>query len=259
MSAHAPVSIRLIFRNAGAFTHTQSGGGFAWVDPNPAEGSAINDTTQNDWPNGSEVDNFYTTAECSRPGGTCAGKLVFGIGKKGFDREDAPFQSIGLGHVTSQQCGQVWLKSFAEPSLIGAFNTTNQIPYMIAGTWDDYEEGTEIETGIDNCISAVTASVPNTATTNFAWTSSFSSSDGTPNTIDHFEVGTSTDGGSTVNIKTTLSPSSCTFPAGGPISCSVNLNAHNRRHIRIHHLRQNPIDYSCLQTLEFSLLLLHQT
>src|SRR4029077_18463226 len=36
---------------------------------------------------------------------------------------------------------------------------------------------------------------------------------------------TSTDGGSTVNVKTTVAPSSCSFPSGGPLSCSVNLNA----------------------------------
>ena len=149
--AHAPVPLSLIFRNKGGFTHEQSDGAYAWVDPNPATGTAITAQSQEDWKNGTELDDFYAAAECARPGGTCAGKLVFGIAKKGFDREDAPFQALGLGNVTAQQCGQVWLNSFKEPFASGHFDATHPLPFMLVGTWDDYEEGTEVETGIDNC------------------------------------------------------------------------------------------------------------
>lgn len=152
--AHSTRTIAMVFRNQSGFSHVESDGAFQWVDANPATGVSINDTTQADWRNTfsnghNEVDDFY---QCLQPGGACIGKIAFGIAKKGFDREDAPFQDIGLGKITAQRCGQVWLDSFHEPQLIG-FNSNNQIPFMLVGTWDDYEEGTEIETGIDNCYS----------------------------------------------------------------------------------------------------------
>lgn len=130
--AHAPVTISMIFRNKGGFTHKQTDGAYAWVDPNPAPnpatGTVITSATQEDWKNGTELDDFYAAAECARPGGTCAGKLVFGIAKKGFDREDAPFQDLGLGNVTAQQCGQVWLQSFKEPFASGHFDEPIHYP-----------------------------------------------------------------------------------------------------------------------------------
>jgi hypothetical protein len=37
-----------------------------------------------------------------------------------------------------------------------------QLAAVMVDTWDDYEEGTEIETGIDNCLSSVTTSLAGT-------------------------------------------------------------------------------------------------
>jgi hypothetical protein len=187
---HEPVPISMIFRNKGGFTHEQSDGAYAWVDPNPATGTAITAQTQEDWKNGTELDDFYAAAECARPGGTCAGKLVFGIAKKGFDREDAPFQDLGLGNVTAQQCGQVWLQSFKEPFASGHFDTTHPIPFMLVGTWDDYEEGTEIETGIDNCASLYMYG----ETGLVRWDILTDSPAVSTNTIHHYAVYSSTDG-----------------------------------------------------------------
>jgi len=51
---------------------------------------------------------------------------------------------------------------------------------LIIPTWNDYEEGTEIETGIDNCVE-VKASIPNGKT--LEWKIS-----GHENTIDHIAV-----------------------------------------------------------------------
>lgn len=201
--AHAPVPLTMLFRNAGGFTHAQSDGAYAWVDPNPATGTAITTTTQEDWRNtfpnstSNELDSFYAAAECTRPGGTCAGKLVFGIAKKGFDREDAPFQDLGLGHVTAQQCGQVWIQSFKEPYATGHFSATNPLPFMLVGTWDDYEEGTEIETGIDNCLT-VTASSGSGSDDLLTWGMNpqdpHAETTTPPSTVDHFTVYSSTDG-----------------------------------------------------------------
>jgi hypothetical protein len=188
--AHAPVPITMIFRNKPGLSHTQTDGSFQWVDPNPAINSAITFATQEDWPNGSEVDQFYSAASAST-------KIAFGIAKKGFDREDAPFGILGAGQVTAQQCGQVWLDSFQRPA--GTFSASHQIPFMIVGTWDDYEEGTEIETGIDNCYTISAAQqnfniVGSGVDGMLAWSLNATDSHAIPNTIDHYTVYSSTDG-----------------------------------------------------------------
>jgi len=56
----------------------------------------------------------------------------------------------GTNRVIDQNCGQTWLQSFNE---VGKFYSSgNQLPAMQIATWNDYEEGTTIEPGIDNCV-----------------------------------------------------------------------------------------------------------
>jgi hypothetical protein len=52
--------------------------------------------------------------------------------------------------VIAQQCGQVLLDSFAA---INWAHTTLafSVPYAQVATWNDYEEATEVETGVDSC------------------------------------------------------------------------------------------------------------
>jgi hypothetical protein len=82
-----------------------------------------------------------------------------------------------------QGCGQTWLTSMAE---IGKYyNANRQLAAYQLVTWNDYEEGTEIESGIDNCLSinaAVTGNVASWAVT------------GNENTLDHYTVFISSDG-----------------------------------------------------------------
>ncbi len=52
--------------------------------------------------------------------------------------------------MIAEQCGQVLLKTANEISkYFGGSNP--QIPYVQVITWNDYEEGTAVEDGIDNC------------------------------------------------------------------------------------------------------------
>jgi hypothetical protein len=83
----------------------------------------------------------------------------------------------------SQQCGQTWLKTLAEAGKY--YSSSNQMYGIQLVTWNDYEEGTEIESGIDNCV-AVTASASGTIV---SW-----SITGDPSTLDHFTVFASQDG-----------------------------------------------------------------
>jgi hypothetical protein len=73
--------------------------------------------------------------------------LTIGALYKGFDDFEA---SWSANRVTAQQCGQVLLNTANEISKYFG-GTKPQLPYVQVITWNDYEEGTAIEDGIDNC------------------------------------------------------------------------------------------------------------
>jgi PKD repeat protein len=166
VKASVPGNPVFIFQNSGSFGRSYSGGGFSWVMPS--------DVTTSDPMSLRYLDNFYSTA-LSNPS-----KLPFGTGYKGFDDSIADW----TGHrFMNQQCGQTWIQSLAE---IGKYySTANQLPVIQLATWNDYEEGTEIETGIDNCMTVNAAVSGNT----LSW-----SVTGQENTLDHYTAFISTDG-----------------------------------------------------------------
>ena len=83
----------------------------------------------------------------------------------------------------NQQCGQVWLNTWSE---IGHYySATNPLESLQIVTWNDYEEGSEIESGIDNCASIAAA----VSGTTLSWTL-----DGNENTLDHYLTLVSMDG-----------------------------------------------------------------
>jgi hypothetical protein len=131
-----------IFRNGSGFTKPQSSGAFSWVEPTTVTATnlmAIN-----------YLDNYYKTA-LSMPSAYSTGS-----GYKGFNDTLALW---GTNRIIGQQCGQTWLKSIAETGKF--YSTTNQMLGIQLVTWNDYEEGSEIESGIDNCVT-VSASVAGT-------------------------------------------------------------------------------------------------
>jgi PKD repeat protein len=156
-----------IFRNASGFTKAQSNGAFSWVEPTTVTSTnlmAIN-----------YLDNYYKTAITSFPS-----VYSTGSGYKGFNDTLAAW---GTNRIIDQQCGQTWLKTIAETGKF--YSTTNQMLGIQLVTWNDYEEGSEIESGIDNCVT-VSASVTGTVV---SWSIA-----GQMNTVDHFTVFASQDG-----------------------------------------------------------------
>jgi hypothetical protein len=97
-----------------------------------------------------------------------------GSAYKGFDDSNA---SWGKGRRLDQQCGQTWLTTFAEARRL--YSAHHQLPALIIPTWNDYEEGTEIETGIDNCVNVK----PSIKDEKLLWTIT-----GNENTIDHYSI-----------------------------------------------------------------------
>jgi hypothetical protein len=66
---------------------------------------------------------------------------------KGFNDSMA---SWSLNRVLSQDCGRTWLRTWA--ALGANQDGSRPVDAVQLVTWNDYEEGTEVETGIDNCV-----------------------------------------------------------------------------------------------------------
>ncbi|HEU4414296.1 MAG TPA: hypothetical protein VFT65_05890, partial [Candidatus Angelobacter sp.] len=118
-----------IFRNGSGFTKAQSGGAFSWVEPTTV--SATNPMALN------YLDNYYSTAL------TFPTEYSTGSGYKGFNDTLA---SWGSNRIIGQQCGQTWLRSMAEAGKY--YSATKQMFGIQLVTWNDYEEGSEFESGI---------------------------------------------------------------------------------------------------------------
>jgi PKD repeat protein len=156
-----------IFRNSSGFSKAQSSGAFSWVAPETVTATNLMGL--------SYLDSYYKTATSSFPSAYSSGS-----GYKGFNDTLALW---GSGRIIGQQCGQTWLQTLAEAGKY--YSTTRQMEGIQVVTWNDYEEGSEIESGIDNCVT-VSASVAGTVV---SW-----SITGQMNTVDHFTVFASQDG-----------------------------------------------------------------
>jgi hypothetical protein len=151
-----------LFQNNPGFTHVLSKGSYSWVMP-----------TTNDY-GMSYLSSFYNT------GIPIDTEQTLGAAYKGFNDSLA---SWGSNRVMEQRCGQTWLATFS--AIKRLYNSGNPLASLQLVTWNDYEEGTEIESGIANC-TTVTASVSGNA---LHW-----SVTGNVNTLDHYVAYISSDG-----------------------------------------------------------------
>src|SRR5262249_32261928 len=133
----------------------------------------IDTTNANNWSQ-SNLANFYS-AGLSRPT-----THAFGATYKVFNDTQAGWS---LNRIMNQNCGQTWLSTFS--GVWRRYSSHTQLESLQLVTWNDYEEATEIESGIDNC-AAVSASISGNQ---LSWTIS-----GDESTIDHYAVFISSDG-----------------------------------------------------------------
>ncbi len=173
-----------IFRNTGGFSHADTFGGYAWENQNSPSSSD---------PSGLHyLSYFYQVGSQSNEPGTMIPMPVFGAAWKGFDATWATW--MGGAPIMAQRCGQHWLDTFAAPAQY--FGTSKQLPFLQVVTWNDYDEGTEFESGIENCW-IVSANISGRSLVD--WTISPStiepnaSTYATENTVDHYEVWVSND------------------------------------------------------------------
>src|ERR1700719_1545186 len=143
-----------LFQNNSGFSHTLSDGSYSWVMPTTTDYGA------------SYLSSFYETAM------SYSNQQTVGASYKGFNDALAAW---GSGRVMGQQCGQTWLQTFSE--INGLYNSGKQLSALQLVTWNDYEEATEIESGINNCLS-LSAAVSGTS---LQWTIK-----GDRSTVDHY-------------------------------------------------------------------------
>jgi hypothetical protein len=161
-----------ILENEGAFTNADAHGAYSWVTNTFADPDGWGETY---------LQSFYTKAKQN------PSKFAFGSVKPGFDDTEA---SWGQNRILQQDCGDTWLQTW---NLINTnYSTSTQLYGVQLVTWDDYEEGSSLETGIDNCV-AFTAFSGTGTTLN--WTIS-----GAENTLARFEVFSSTDGSNLMKL-----------------------------------------------------------
>ena len=166
VSSSIPGNPLLIFQGPDGLTRKLSDGGFSWV--------LINSNNPFDPELGAQ-DTFYQAAM------QASGRLVFAAAYKGFNDTLAAW---GTNRVIHQHCGQTWLQTFSEAGKF--YSGNNPLPAMQIATWNDYEEGTAIEPGIDNCIYLT----PSQSGATIGW----QVNGGDESTVDHYTVFISTDG-----------------------------------------------------------------
>lgn len=152
---------------------TKSLGGFYWFgglthNADVSSGEALR-----------KLDSFYSEVAANR------GRIYSGSFFKGFDDSLAPW---GERRKIDQDCGLTFIRSLATATK-HLSRTPGNLALLQVATWNDYEEGTEVETGIDNC-GSIKAEVSGTQIKPLP---SFTSP-GSEETVDHYEVYLSVDG-----------------------------------------------------------------
>ena len=148
-------------------------GGFFWFGglPHNQEVSSADEL--------SKLDSFYASVAANPR------LLLSGSFFKGFDDHLAAW---GEGRAIDQACGLTFVRSLSAVTKYLSAAPSN-LPLLQVATWNDYEEGTEVETGIDNC-GSVSAEVTGTV---IKPVPSFTHH-GSEETVDHYEVYISVDG-----------------------------------------------------------------
>jgi hypothetical protein len=177
-------NIAWIFENSGGFTHPITNGSYSWMNATSTQYGM------------DYLTNFYNAA------GKEPTEMAWGAGYKGFNDTLA---SWTLNRVVSQQCGQTWLDTFNK--LNSYYSSSRPIPVLQLVTWNDYEEGTEMESGIDGCLTIS----PTVSGASLSWQVS-----GNLNVVDHYVIYFSGDGQNLLELTT--------VPVGND---SVNLGSYS--------------------------------
>jgi len=168
-----PGNPMFIFRDAKGFNIPGGDGAFAW--------------------NGTDLS--YMTDFYKAGAAASKDKLVIGASYPGFDDRLA---SWGKNKIIPRRCGLNYLDTI-RTALTYQKLTGSPVPFIQLVTWNDYDEGTVIEPGIDNCIAAIPAQVTGNTPDNkrLTWTVAFGKdkdgATGNEETIAYFRIFAATD------------------------------------------------------------------
>lgn len=144
------------------FTTSWGDGGYSWVNPyNPTGGAPINPA---DPYNLNYLDGFISAANANPT------KYLWLSAWAGFDGTCTRSASWSWGKILQRDSGHCWVKSWANAtSLAGALTNPSMLVGVQVPTYDDAQEGSGIESGIENWASV---SIARTGTT-LSWGASF--------------------------------------------------------------------------------------
>lgn len=219
--AHAAGNPLFVFENTG---HADADGAYAWPKPTPIASYPGSDPFDQN----SYLPYFYDQA--AKRGY----ELSFGLGYKGFDDHvvngwvgpkagvvNPPF--VNGRRYSGQQCGKTWLDSFAAANAHASTLAGVQI-----ATWDDYEEGTETESGIDNHLAITARASGDTLTWSLAaesgapadCTAALAAGFDLEETVHHFSVYASpaTDGENLTLVADNITPSTRSISLSGKLA-----------------------------------------
>ncbi len=111
-------------------------GFYAWVQPDDSHWSSDGSNVGAQY-----LENFYKTMS-----GQYANKLAVGAAWPGFDDSKA---SWTRNRKMQYKCGRTFDESMH--AFQRYFGNSRPLPFLMIETWNDYEEGTAIERGIDRC------------------------------------------------------------------------------------------------------------
>jgi hypothetical protein len=110
-------------------------GFYAWINPGKNGWSSDGSNWGEDY-----LRNFYETMRKKYPD-----KITVGAAWAGFDDRKASWTK---GRYMSQRCGATLADTM---KLSQDYAANNSLPFLLVATWNDYEEGTAIERGMEKC------------------------------------------------------------------------------------------------------------
>ncbi len=126
----------LIYENKSDRYADQFDGFYAWVNPGKKGWS----------PDGTNWGEDYLREFYSRMLSKYPDKIAVGAAWAGFNDTKA---SWSLNRHISQRCGKTFVDTLNLP--LQYFPEGHPLPFLVIATWNDYEEGTAIEAGIEKC------------------------------------------------------------------------------------------------------------
>ncbi|HWG21433.1 MAG TPA: hypothetical protein VG225_12955 [Terracidiphilus sp.] len=169
----------MVFEDASGFTHASSSGSYYWIKTAGTDPASSQFVFNISAPSSTETLEQFFEAARQNPG-----KLAWGAAFKGFNSSHSAW---GANRILDQACGQLWIASLSAGN---RYYITAALPYLQLITWNDYNEGTEIETGIDNCYTVRAAIQGKLLTWRLDSTNPFANL----STVSHIEIYDSTDG-----------------------------------------------------------------